>query len=115
MAFYPVRDLRQLFLGELQEVRGGAVGFEGGVIFVLLVDEEPARFGLMAVDYVHGAARFFAGGFCQLGEDSGYVAFAPQFRHPRNSQDNHRTLRFKKLSAASSQWSVNSLKLRAEI
>ena len=65
----PVRHLGQFLLGKLQEVRGGAVGFERGIVLILLVDEEPPRFGFVLVNQVHGAARFFAGFFGEFCED----------------------------------------------
>src|SRR4029077_14914896 len=110
MSPHPGRDLREFFLCKLEEMRCGAVGFERGVVFVLLVDEESARLRLVPVGYVHCAARFFARCFRQLGEDSDYVILVPHFRHPRHRQDNHCTLPCKQLSAVRSQLSVNSLK-----
>jgi len=37
------------------------MGFESGIVLVLLVDEEPAGIGLVFVDLIHEAAGFFAG------------------------------------------------------
>jgi len=42
----------------LQEVGCGAMGFQRGVILVLFVDEEAARFGLVPVDLVDDATGF---------------------------------------------------------
>src|SRR5713226_8973597 len=94
MPFHPVAHLWQLFLGVLQKMKRGAVGFERGIVPVLLVDEEAAWFGLMAVYLVGDAAGLFAGLFGQLGKNSGHLTFAANFRHPRHSQDNHRSLRW---------------------
>ena len=63
MALDTVSDFREYFLRVLQKVRRGAVGFECGVILVLLIDEKTARFGLVAVHLIGDAARFFAGLF----------------------------------------------------
>jgi len=90
VAFHAVSDLGEIFSGVLQEMGSGAVGFERGIIFVLLVNEEAAWFSLVPVHLVHGTARFFAGLFCQLFKQRGNFGFVPNFRHPGNRQHHHR-------------------------
>ena len=63
MPFHPVRHLGEFFPGKLEEMGCGAMGFEGSVVFVLLVDEEPARLRLVAMHNIHRAAGFLAGCF----------------------------------------------------
>ena len=41
-------------------MRGGAMRLEGGVIFVLFVDKEPTRIGLVLMHLIHDTARFFS-------------------------------------------------------
>ena len=82
MSFDPVCKLGQIFLGVLQEVRGGAMRFQGGIVFVLLVDKKTARIGFVPVYLVHRTTRFLAGVFGQLLEKCGNLGFTPNFRHP---------------------------------
>jgi hypothetical protein len=74
-------------------MRGGAVRFEGGVVLVLLVDEEPPRFCAVTVYLIHQAARFLAALFGKLGEYGFNFRFASCFCHPGYSQNNHCSLR----------------------
>ena len=60
MSFDPVAEFRQVLLCHLQEVRGRAMRFEGGVVLVLLIDKEPAWIGLVLMHLIHEAARFLA-------------------------------------------------------
>ena len=92
MAFHPVSDPRKVFPGELQEVWSSAVGFEGGIVLVLLVDKESAGFGLVPMHLVHGTARFLAGLLSQFFKQCGNFDFVPNFRHPGNRQHHHRAL-----------------------
>ena len=66
MSFHAIRNLGQLLLRMLQKVRSHAMGFQRGIVFILFVDEEPARFGFVPVHLVHGTSRFLAGVFGQL-------------------------------------------------
>ncbi len=91
--FYAIGDFWKIFFGVLQEVRGGSVSFQGRVIFVLLVDEEAARLGFVAMYLVHRAAGFLAGMFGQFLEEIRDISFVPNFCHPGDSQHHHlRTL-----------------------
>jgi hypothetical protein len=89
VAFYAVGYLGQIFSCVLEEVRGGAMRFQGSVIFVLLVDEEAARFGFVAVHLVHGTAGFLAGMFGEFLEEFGNVGFVSNLCHPGDSQHHH--------------------------
>src|SRR5579859_247884 len=92
MSFHAVRHFWQILLRVLQEVRGGAVRFQRGIVFVLLVDKEAASFRLVAVHLVHGTARFFAGILGEFLKQGGNFSFVPNFRHPGNGQHHHRSL-----------------------
>ena len=77
----------------LQKMRSGAVRFERGIVLVLLVDEEPAGFGLVPVHLdTSSTARFLAGFLGQLLKNCGNFGFVPNFRHPGNRQHHHRSL-----------------------
>jgi hypothetical protein len=60
MPFHTVRDFRQVFAGVLQKMRSVAMGFESGVILILLVNEKTARLRLVPVHLIHGATGFLA-------------------------------------------------------
>src|SRR5438105_11654673 len=92
MSFHAVSNFGYPLLRVLKKVGCSAVSFERGIVFVLLVNEEPARLGLVAVHQIHYAAGFFARLLRQFGKDSRHLSFAPQFRQPGYSQDNHGTL-----------------------
>ena len=79
MSFCPIAKLWQFFLGVLQKMRGGAVGLKRGIVFVLLVDEKSAGFGLVPVNHVHQAAGLLTGLFRQLGKDSSQFSFTANF------------------------------------
>src|SRR5579864_8614638 len=61
MPFYAIRDSGQFFLRVLQKVRRASVRLQRGIVFILFVDEEPARLGLVPVHLVHRTSRLFAG------------------------------------------------------
>src|SRR5271170_1681278 len=92
MAFYAVSDLGEILAGELQKMWSVAVGFQRGVVFVLLVDEEAARLGLVPVYLVHRAARFLARLFGKFLKQRGHFGLVPYFRHPGDCQNHHLSL-----------------------
>ena len=71
----------------------GAVGFEGGFVPVLLVDEETAWFSLVPVYLKEHATGLLARLLGQLGENADHFSFAAYFCHPRYRQNHHRSLR----------------------
>ena len=56
-AFFALADVLQRIDRVLLEMRGLAVGFQGGIIAILLVDEEARGVGPMPMHDVHQAAR----------------------------------------------------------
>ena len=92
VAFHTVCDFGQIFLRVLQEMRGGAMRFQGSIVLILLIDEEAAGIGLVPVHLVHGTSRFLAGVFGQFPENCSNVCFVSNFRHPGDSQHHHRSL-----------------------
>src|SRR5262249_52543893 len=78
---------------KLQEVGRGAVGFERGVILVLFVDEEAARFGLVLVHLVHHAAGFFTGFGSEFLQQRRHFGLASGLCDPRYRQYHHPSLR----------------------
>src|SRR5581483_696313 len=93
MPFDAVGDTGQFFLGILHEVLSGAMRFEAAVVLVLFVNEEPPRFGLVAVHLVHQAAWFLARFFAQLDEEVRNFVFMSRLCYPRYYQHNHCLLR----------------------
>jgi len=65
------------------------MGFQRGVVPVLLIDEEACRVSSMTMHEVHQAARLLPGGRFQLAEDFSHFGLFPWMGHPRNCQYNH--------------------------
>src|SRR5579872_2835251 len=61
VSFHAIRDLGQILLRVLQEMRRSAMRFKRSIILILFVDEKPARLSLVSVNLVHGASRLFSG------------------------------------------------------
>ena len=89
MAFYAVANFREFFLGVLQEVGCGAVGLQRGVVLVLLIDEEAARFGLVPVHRYMTQPGSLRDSSVSLEKTPAISALAANFRHPCHRQDNH--------------------------
>jgi hypothetical protein len=51
---------RKLFAGVLQKMRRVAVGFESGIINILLLNKKSGRVAAMAMHNIHEAAWLFA-------------------------------------------------------
>jgi len=92
VSFHAIREFGQILFRVLQKMRRGAMGFQRGIVLILFLDKEPARFGLVPMHLVHGTSRFLAGVFGQFPENCGNVCFVSNFRHPGDSQHHHRLL-----------------------
>ena len=64
------------------------MGLQARVVFVLLVDEEPAR-SVCGGEPRTSSSRALARFFQLTSEESGHFAFVSDLRHPRYGQDNH--------------------------
>jgi len=89
VSLHAIRDFRQILSRVLEKMWRRPMGFERGIILILLVDKEPARFSLMPMYLIHRAAWLFAGMFGQLLEQVGNISFMSYLCHPRDSQHHH--------------------------
>jgi 4-oxalocrotonate tautomerase len=92
VTFHAVCDFRQILTGVLQKMWRGSMGFERGIILILLIDEEAPRFSLVPVDLIHRTTWLLARFLGELRKQSSDLGFAPNLRHPRYRQNHHRTL-----------------------
>src|ERR1700721_3995623 len=93
MALGAVAEFGETLLRHLQEMRRGAVRFQGGIVLILFIDEEPAGVRLVFVHLIHEAARLLARFGCEFFKDRDHFALASNFCHPGYGKPHHPSLR----------------------
>ncbi len=80
---------RKLLARVFQKMRRVAVGFESGIINVLLIDKKTARVAAMTMHNIHEAAWFFARLRGQNLEDLCSFFLVAGFSDPDYGKNNH--------------------------